>query len=97
MAGAGFAVVTIVDRDKANTQERENLLQVFSNEDIIAGKAGEVLDDNTLDFPPFGSFQHFLKFWAITICAGITIIYKFLYIPVVKFFMCLDIVLYQAR
>ena len=83
--GGNSTVILIINRNKPNIQEGKDLLNVIANNDIIAGKSGKILDDDTLDFSLTGKTNHTLKFRPVFRGAGISVIHKFLNPPMIKF------------
>lgn len=68
------AVIAVVDRNEAHAHEREDFLQVSAGINIVSGKTGEILADDTVDLFLPDILHHLLEAGAIEVYARIAVI-----------------------
>ena len=62
-------VIVVVDSDKAHTEKRENLFNVFARLQMISSETGKILDHDAVDLACLYVRHHFLKGRALKIRA----------------------------
>ena len=67
-------IIAVVDGDEANAQRRKELFDVPACLNVLTAKAGEILDDDTVDPADAYRFQHFLKTGPLKVGARIAVI-----------------------
>ena len=70
-----FAVIVVVDSDKAHTQKGKDTLDVFSRFQVVPAKPGQVLDHDAVDFSSLNFVHHCLKSRTVKVGTGITVIH----------------------
>ena len=68
------AVHVVIDGNESDTVSREISLQIVSGIYVVSTKAGEILDDHTVDFAFFNIMEHTLKGRAFKIGACVAIV-----------------------
>ena len=70
------AVKIVIDRDKAHSLKREHAGDIVSYRDVVPAEAGNILHQNTLDFPAQRRFQQRLHPRAVKVLPTVTIVRK---------------------
>ena len=68
------AVVVVIDRNKADPEERENLFQVVTGFHIVTPQSGQILHNDAVDFAAAGILHHPLELRSVKIRSGTAVI-----------------------
>lgn len=71
------AVVLVIDGDKPDAEEGEDMLEVVADFEIVPSESREVLDDDATDFAFSGEVNHPRKIRSVKVCAGESVVAKF--------------------